>query len=406
MARRRREGGLVAPLSVGNAANVQLWGRAVGGHPRIQAKHVAVLGGVVIAIAATLGLAGPASAQYASTPAPLAWRADGPVHAVALAGDRVYVGGQFSGGIAALDASTGALLWSATTDGDVRALTLSDDGSRLFAGGAFVTVNGQTHRHLVALSTADGSLIPGWRASASGMVRDLVVYGDVLYAGGLFKTFGGVAQRGLGAVNATTGKRVASFTDFVDKSVYGLAVSGSTLVVSGRFTLVDNTPRQSLAAFDLTTGALTSWAPARVCSTCSTYWDVAVDATNAYVASSGPGGQMAAYNLVSGRQPWHYVHSDGDVQAVAVGDDGLVYVGGHFGRYVGGVTNVRSLLAAVNRTTGLTDPNFAPKLYTSYPGVWALAASPSTLYAGGNFTGVQGANGYNNHVPYFAAFSE
>jgi hypothetical protein len=30
MARRRREGGLVAPLSVGNAASVPLWGRAVG----------------------------------------------------------------------------------------------------------------------------------------------------------------------------------------------------------------------------------------------------------------------------------------------------------------------------------------------------------------------------------------
>jgi molybdopterin synthase catalytic subunit len=41
MARRRREGGLVAPLSVGNAASVRL-GRAVGGHPRIQAKVTVV----------------------------------------------------------------------------------------------------------------------------------------------------------------------------------------------------------------------------------------------------------------------------------------------------------------------------------------------------------------------------
>jgi hypothetical protein len=38
MARRSREGGLVVPLTVGNAANVQLWGRAVGGQPRIQAQ--------------------------------------------------------------------------------------------------------------------------------------------------------------------------------------------------------------------------------------------------------------------------------------------------------------------------------------------------------------------------------
>ena len=61
------------------------------------------------------------------------------------------------------------------------------------------------------------------------------------------------------------------------------------------------------------------------------------------------------------------------------------------------------MLAAVDRTTGLVDPDFVPKLYGTYPGVWALSSSPTTLYAGGHFTGVR-SGGVNNRVPYYAAF--
>ncbi|MBA3232882.1 MAG: hypothetical protein H0T17_02890, partial [Propionibacteriales bacterium] len=89
---------------------------------------------------------------------------------------------------------------------------------------------------------------------------------------------------------------------------------------------------------------------------------------------------------------------------VTVTPDGLVYIGGHFAQFVG-TTGNPTLLAAVDAATGAVDPNFAPRLYTSYPaGVWALATSATMLYAGGDFTGVS-SGGVNNHVPYFAAFS-
>ena len=366
----------------------------------------AVIAGLTLSLAGLVGLAAPASAAYSSTPVRLAWTPDGPVHAVAVSSDRIYVGGTFTGtgGIAALDAATGALLWSASTDGDVRALAVSADGSRLLAGGSFLTVNGTTHKRLVALSAVDGSVVTTWTARATAIVRDLVVDGDTLYIGGKFGSLNGVSQHGLGAVVVSTGQRDATFQAFTDKTVYGLAKAGSTLVVSGSFTVANGIARHSLASFDLSDGALTTWAPARICPTCNNYWDIAVDERNVYVGSSGPGGQLAAFDLVTGQQPWPYVHTDGDVQALAVADDGLVYIGGHFAQYVANTSNPRKLLAAVNRTTGLVDPEFAPRLHTSYPGVWAMAASPTTLFAGGDFSGVD-VGGVNNHVPYLAAFA-
>ncbi len=361
--------------------------------------------GVLATVVAAVLTAGPASAVYPSEPAPQAWTPDGPVHAVLHAGNRTYVGGTFrqGGGIAALNSSTGALIWSVATDGDVRALALSENGTRLFAGGGFVTVGGATHRRLVALSSSDGAVVGSWRPAANNTVRDLLVDGSRLYVGGKFTAMRGVRERGLGVLDTGSGQRVNAFSAFVDRHVYGLAKSGSNLIVAGRFTRINNTARSSLAAVRLSDGSLTGWSPARVCSTCNTYWDVAVDARNAYIGSSGPGGWFGAYNLSTGARAWPSVHTDGDVQAVTVADDGLVYIGGHFGQYVGSTSNVRSVLAAINSTTGAVERTFTPKVYSTYPGAWALTSSATTLYAAGNFTGVR-VNGRNNHEPYLASF--
>lgn len=351
-------------------------------------------------VLAVIGAATAASASYSSNAQPQVWVADGPVHAIVTSGSLVYVGGSFTGGIAALNASDGSLVWSTPADADVRALAMSADGTRLLVGGAFVTVDGETHRHLASLSAVDGSVDRSWKASAGGNVRDLVVDGDTLYLAGAFAAVNGVSQRGLGAVLVSTGTRVSTFNASTNKIVYGLAKAGSRLIASGTFATVNGQPRNSLAAFALQTGDLTSWAPPRMCSSCLNYWDIAVDQTNVYVGSSGDGGQVGAFNLTTGLPPWKYVHADGDVQAVTV-TNGLVYIGGHFGRFVGSSANSRTQLAAVNTATGIVDPDFHPRMYTTYPGVWALAATPNSLYAGGNFTG---AGIPNNHAPYFAAF--
>jgi len=213
----------------------------------------------------------------------------------------------------------------------------------------------------------------------------------------------GNGQRGLGKLFVDDGRLVAGFSAFTDAPVYGLAKHGSTLVAAGKFTTVNNQARASLASVDLVTGALSPWAPARMCTNCATYWDITVSGNTVFVASSGPGGQVGAYDLATGAPQWRYVHTDGDVQAVTV-SDGLLYIGGHFNQYVGSNTlaNERHQLAALNPATGALDPGFAPRMHNSYPGVWALAATASRLYVGGHFGGVGSPT--SNREPYFAMF--
>jgi hypothetical protein len=350
-------------------------------------------------------LASPAQAIYTSEPIAREWRADGAVHSSLSTGSVIYLGGKFNGGggIVALDSSTGALIWSLPTNGDVRAMALSSDGSRLFVGGHFSTVDGATHRKLAAINVGDGTVVPNWRASANGPVRDLVVTGDTLFAGGQFTKINGLTQRGLGGIIASTGKPLPGFTTYVDAHVYGLALTSTHLVFSGNYTRVNGTQsRSSLAAVSLSTFQLSSWAPQRVCSGCENYWDVVVSGNNAIVAVSGFGGYVNAFSLSSGFTQWR-VFADGDVQTLHLGSDGLLYIGGHFGEFVGSSNNDRELMAALNPSNGSVDPNFHPHFYKKYPGVWTIAETPGMLWGGGDFTGTR-QGGRNNRVPYFAVF--
>ncbi len=361
--------------------------------------------GLLAAVVCLSLISGPASAVYPNQPSPQSWTPPGPVHALLATSKRVYVAGENSSGggvIAALNASSGKLLWQVATDADVRALAVSKSGKRLFAGGLFLTVDGARHKRLVAMRSRNGSVIGSWKPSTSGAVLDLLVVERKLYIGGSFDAIGLHRQRGLAAVDVGSGRRIKAFKARVNLRVESLAKSGKQLIVAGRFIRVNGKLRASLAAVSLSRGKLTSWSPARVCATCTTYWDVVVDDARAYVASSGPGGNVGAYDLSTGKRSW-LVHADGDVQALAIGSGGLLYLGGHFNKFVGSGSTERTLLAAVRRPTGKVNGGFHPKLYKSYPGVWALAATSTRLYAGGSFTGVR-SHGANNNEPYLAMF--
>jgi hypothetical protein len=378
-------------------------------------RRLALLTAAAGTIATVLGFAAPAHANYSPAPVTLGWNPAGPVHSSVSRDGVVYVGGKLNGtgGIAAVDAATGNLLWLLPANNDVRALALSSDGDTLFAGGSFSTVDGLTHKHLVAIHVANHSFVSPWKGTASGMVRDLVVKGDAvtgdtLFAAGTFAKADGVAGKGIAALNATTGARITTFNHAVDLGVMGLALTSNTLLLSGTFTQVDGQPRASLAAISLSDYSLTSWAPRRFCSGCDTYWDVQTDGTWAYVGASGGGGNFAAFNLVTGEQRWRYVHADGDIQAVWLPGDGKVYVGGHFGQQIASTGSSQSavaatLVAAVDLSTGLPDSSFTPKIYKSFPGVWTLNSAAGKLWVGGDFTGER-VNGVNNHKPYLAAY--
>lgn len=334
-------------------------------------------------------------AQAAYEPAPVgpAWTPDGPVHSVRVTGSRVYVGGAFTGGVAALDAEHGTLIWRGSVNGAVRAMDLSADGTRLVIGGAFTEVDGARHRKLASLSVTNGVADPRWRGAAGGTVRDIVTHGDRVYFAGTFKAHGGMAQRGLGAVWAATGKPVTTFTTATDNHVYGLATDGARLFLAGKFTAVDGSPRHQAASLSLTSGALEGWAPSRACTGCNLNWDITVGPDLVYLV----GRNYAAAQAVdkgTGERRWR-VSANGDGQAVTLAPDGLLYVGGHFVSVLG---EPRTILAALDPSTGGLQA-FSARFVTTWPGIWALAADSRRLFVGGHFTA---AGPQPNRYPYFA----
>jgi hypothetical protein len=371
-------------------------------------RRLALLATAATTVGTVLGFAAPANAAYMHDPISLPWNPGGPVHASLSSNGVVYLGGKLdgTGGIAAVNASTGALLWQVPANNDVRALALSADGSTLYAGGNFTTVNGVTHRHVAALSTADHSLVTAFKGVAGGAVRDLIVSGNDLYVAGKITTLGGVPQRGIGAMNAATGARDASFTFAADGDVLGLALTGSRLILSGSFTQINGSPRSNLATIDLSTNTLTSWAPAKLCSNCNQYFDVQTDGVNAYVAGSG--NAAGAFSLTTGLQPWRIIRGTGDFQAVWLPGDGHVYYGGHFGLGVWSGPMPQNIvdakmLVSVFTANGQIDASWTPMLFKAYPGVWTITSTVGKLWVGGDFTGEE-VNGKNNKKPYLAAY--
>jgi hypothetical protein len=328
---------------------------------------------------------------------------DGAVAATVVNGSTVYVGGEFTGGYAALSADSGQLLWRGNANGAVRALALSGEG-HLLIGGEFTAVGGATHRKLASVSLSDGSVNAAYRGTAGGTVRDIVVVNGVEYFAGAFVNHGGMAEQGLGAVTADTGALVTGFRPTANGTVYALATDGTRLYLGGAFTAVNGLTRNQLASVTLPTGSLDSWAPAKACSGNSLFWDLTLNGGRVY----GVGRNCAsvyAVDAASGRAVFR-VRANGDSQAVTMGGDGLLYVGGHFGTVtIGSVTTARTIVAAydVSGTTPVLQP-FSARFVSTYPGVWAMASSSSRLYVGGYFTAAgPKVNGQDVH-PYLAFF--
>jgi hypothetical protein len=159
----------------------------------------------IAAVDATTGVVSPWNPNQTS----------GWVNSIVVGGGRVYVGGVFHQiggrareGIAALDAATAmATDWNpqltqwALVYPRVHALALS--GSRLYIGGNFSAVGGESRICLAAVDTVAGSPT-GWDPGANAYVWSLLAGGNTVFAGGGFSRLGGLPCSGL-----------AGFTDSV-----------------------------------------------------------------------------------------------------------------------------------------------------------------------------------------------
>jgi hypothetical protein len=111
---------------------------------------------------------------------------------------RVYTAEDGTGGaVAAYTTTTGSRTWRHLGDGDVQAVAML--GDRLYVGGHFGQLGRQSRRHFAALVPATGAFTD-WAPKGSGGAGVWSLVGDPsrarLYAGGDFTSISGQAQQG------------------------------------------------------------------------------------------------------------------------------------------------------------------------------------------------------------------
>ena len=315
----------------------------------------------------------------------------GSVKALAVAGNTLFIGGSGTQYLAAFNATTGASMGGFTVpaaiDGNVWALAAS--GSTLYVGGQFSTF-------LAALDTTTGTAVPGFTPDASidHAVKSLAVSGSTLYAGGQFDTY-------LAALDATSGSALPGFTvpENLDGEVDGLAVKGNILAIGGQFhDLGGNYLYGNFAGLDATTGAVLPGFHAVDAQVRA----IAVLGDDFLVGGSFSAGDivqrfsLAAVSISTGRVLDFNPSLDDTVYALAL-DGQNVYAGGAF--TTAGDATTRNHLAAFNGLTGAST-SFDPDLDGD---VRSLTVKDGILYAGGDFTTVNADTTADtrNHIAAF-----
>jgi len=332
------------------------------------------------------------------------------VNAIAVNGNRVFVGGGFReigglprGNLGCVDATTGAVLdWTADTPVEARVYAMAVHDTTLFVGGSFTDIGGQPRASLAAFNAAPGALA-AWQADVYGGVNALLVRDDTLYVGGNFLGVAGVERHMLVAIDIGTAGLLpfdaqasgVHMAYLPDPEVRALALAGDTLYVAGDFTQIGGQARPSLAALNATTGDALAWTPDSVGPQYEGFPPRLCTALAARESTVYVGGFFetldgvshpftAALSRATGKaSDWNPKLNDA-ASALAVAGD-TVWVGGYFVSV--GEWRHRAGLAAIDLTTGTLKP-WNPNPDGSI--VTAVVVSGNRVFVSGDFTKIGG----------------
>jgi hypothetical protein len=363
-----------------------------------------------------------------------AWSVSGGVRALALdtVSGSLYAGGMFESvnwvdgvggvaraGLAAFDTATStenALPFDPQFDGGAAIQSLRMNGDVLTVAGDFIVGTGVGERHHLAQFSIASGLFSDFAPKVNAAVNDAIISGGTVVAGGAFSHVGGVFRNGFAAIDVST-HHVLPFNPLLRNAVSssGVLVKSlvyvtNTLYIGGAFaTVTGGTVRHGIAAFDTSTpaGSLLPFDPDVTSSLNNnlpgTVSAMVLDGTTLYAGGSFDtvnGGTtrnfMAAFDVTIDTNNATAFDPDFDdaVNAIVVDSaNSTVYAGGNFTGVSGGITT-RNGVAALNSATGA-----ARSLNPDVGGtVSALALSGTTLYIGGEFSSIKGGASSRNSV--------
>lgn len=168
--------------------------------------------------------------------------------------------------ILAYDIRTGNLIttFAPSLNAQATAIAASPDGTRIYVGGQFTAVNGATVWRVAALNATTGALITSFLPKPGSTVYSIIATDTTVYMGGLFKAVGAVARDQLAAFSAVDGSLLGWAPQAVGGRVNAMVLSPdkTKVVVGGQFTTLNGSsnPGYGLGAVDAVTGALMPFA--------------------------------------------------------------------------------------------------------------------------------------------------
>jgi len=306
---------------------------------------------------------------------------NGTVHAIAISGTNLYVGGNFTtAGIAKWDGSTWSNLGTGP-NGVVYAIAIL--GTDVYVGGSFTTVGGTTSAINIAKWNINNST---WSnlgiANTNGTVYAITILGTDVYVGGSFTTIGGISASRIAKLNGSTWSNLG----IANSTVNAIAILGTDVYVGGSFTTIGGTSANRIAKLNGST-----WSALGAGFT-TTVNAIEISGTNVYVGGlyTTPGGQLAI-NIAK----WNTIDSTwsalgtgltGRVNAIAISGTN-VYVGGEFSAVSSIQTNLPSNNIAIWNESNSTWSDFVTtKNGTNNPVKTIKSDNYGNVYVGGLFT--------------------
>lgn len=307
------------------------------------------------------------------------------------------------------------------TDGEVKAMALSEDGNILYIGGSFSSVTDSidtyTRNNLAAIDLSTLT-VTSWDPNANDTVYAIEVSGSNVFVGGAFTSVGldGSGYRiQFAKLNNTTGEADTSCYPYVYyydddgcqycQTVYSIVVSDGYIYVGGHFDRVayDGVSldyRNNLLRFnDDTNCSLDSWNPdpnGTVYSMEKSGEDLFIGGSFGVVGDESRS-EFAKLSSIDGSVDescnpnfWTDEYENtSTVYSINVSDE-YIYVGGSFDKHGGSDGTIRNEVARLNNDTSCSLDDWNPNISHTWnsPRTSSIMTSESDIFLGGTFDAI------------------